>query len=390
MTSIAMKAEVRQTQGGTQAPLLPVYNRSGLTIESGAGVWLKTDDGRSLLDFSSGVAVVNLGHRHPEVLEAASAQLNRIWHTSNHFWSSPMVGLANRLSDRFGGAEVFFCNSGAEANEAVIKYARKATGRPGIVALNQSFHGRTCGALSLTGQPAKRDIFRPLLPGVSFVDANDIEGLKAAVTDQVGLVIMEAIQGEGGVRPLTREYVQAARAITRDRGALLAIDEIQCGVGRTGTFFGFETLQVRPDLVSMAKGLANGLPIGAMLVSTEACGAFGVGDHATTFGGNPVACAAACSVVDAVTDDLLENCRRQGERLRAGVKDFAKVREVRGRGLLLGCELDMSAADAVAACREHGLIATVAGANVLRLTPPLVIKNEDVETGLKILSKVLA
>src|SRR4051812_2587201 len=240
------------------APLLPTYARTDVTFVEGDGAWLIADDGTRYLDLVAGIAVVALGHRHPAPLAAAGKQLNRLWHTSNLYWTEPTQRLAQLLSDRFGGAQAFFCNSGAEAVEAAIKYARKATGRPGIVALENSFHGRTAGALAATGQPAKREAFEPLLPGVRFVPANDVAALQAAFDDTIGLILLEPVQGEGGIHPLTPEFVQAAAELD----ALLCCDEIQTGVGRTGTFFAYEQLGVQPDLVAMAKALANGLPIG--------------------------------------------------------------------------------------------------------------------------------
>lgn len=368
--------------------LLPTYKRADIFIADGEGAWLIAEDGSRLLDFSSGVAVVNMGHRHPQITAAVHRQVDNVWHSSNHFWTRPMAELASRLSVRFGGAQVFFCNSGAEANEAVIKYARKATGRSGIVALNRSFHGRTCGALSITGQPAKRDMFYPLLPGVRFVEPNDTEALAQAVDETVGLVIMEPIQGEGGVYPLDNGFAQAARSLCDKHGALLAFDEIQTGVGRTGTFFGHEPLGVKPDLVSMAKGVANGLPIGCMLVSHGAAGAFGPGDHATTFGGNLVASAAGCATLDAVTEEVLRNVRERGTRIAKAVSEMPRVKAVRGRGLMIGCETEEPASQYVEACRSRGLVTTAAGANTLRLSPPLIIGDEEESFALAVLADV--
>ena len=250
--------------------LLPLNKRAEVTMVDGEGGWLIDQDGRRYLDFSAGVAVNALGHRHPKVVAAACRQIESIWHTSNHYWTEPLMGLADRLSTRFGGGQAFLCNSGAEANEAAIKYARKKTGRPGIVALEGSFHGRTMGALSITGQSAKRDPFAPLLPGVTFVLPNEPAKLEAAITDETGLVILEPILGEGGIKPLDRGFIEAASRLAKAHGALLCFDAIQTGVGRTGTFFGYETSGIRPDMTTLAKGLANGLPIGALIVANEA------------------------------------------------------------------------------------------------------------------------
>jgi acetylornithine/N-succinyldiaminopimelate aminotransferase len=373
------------------APLLPVYARAGVTFVRGEGSWLVADDGSRYLDFVAGIAVVGLGHGHPAPREAAHAQLDRLWHASNLFWTQPMAELAERLSERFGGAQAFFCNSGAEAIEAALKYARKATGRRGIVALEGSFHGRTFGALSVTGQPAKRTAFEPLVPGVAFARLNDAESLRAACGGEPpACILLEPVQGEGGVRPATPEFLAAAATLADETGALLVLDEIQTGVGRTGTFFAFEAQGVRPAVTTLAKSLANGLPIGALLVADEAAGAFEPGDHASTFGGNPVACAAACAVVDTVTDELLRHVRTAGARLVDALAGMPGVIEARGRGLLVGAELERAAADVVAACLERGLLVSAAGERVLRLTPPLTVADAEVERALETLADVLA
>ena len=366
--------------------LLPVYPPVPLTFVDGDGAWLVDADGRRYLDFGSGIAVVGLGHRHPAPLAAAHAQLDRLWHASNLFGTEPAPALAERLSERFGGAQAFFCNSGAEAIEAALKYARLATGKSGIVALEGSFHGRTTGALSATGQPAKRTPFEPLLAGVRFARANDLASLDAAVGPDTGLILLEPVQGEGGVRPLDPEFVAAAAAYD----ALLCLDEIQTGVGRTGTFFAWEQLGVRPDLVVLAKGLANGLPIGALLVADQVAGAFSPGHHGSTFGGNPVSCAAASAVLDVVDDDLLANVRAQGKRLRAGLAALPGLDDVRGAGLLVGADTQPPAADVAAAALELGLVVLTAGEHVLRVAPPLVVGPDEVDAALAILEEVLA
>ncbi|MGH3134822.1 MAG: aspartate aminotransferase family protein [Gaiellaceae bacterium] len=365
--------------------LLPTYARADVTIVRGEGTRVWDSDGREYLDFGGGIAVVGLGHGHPAPLGAAHDQLDRLWHTSNLYRTEPAEKLAAMLSERFGGAQAFFCNSGAEAIEAALKYARKATGKPGVIALEGGFHGRTFGALSATGQPGKREPFAPLVPGMRFVPPNDVDALHAAFDSEVGLVLLEPILGEGGVVPLDSEFVAAAA----DLPALLGLDEIQTGVGRTGTFFGFEALGVRPDLVMLAKGLANGLPIGALLVADEAAGAFVPGDHGSTFGGNPVVCAAACAVVDAIDEDLLANVQARSHALTAGLAALDGVVEVRGRGLLLGVVVDRQAAELVAACRERGLLVLAAGDDVVRLAPPLTTGGGEVAEALSTLGSVL-
>jgi acetylornithine/N-succinyldiaminopimelate aminotransferase len=364
-------------------PLLPTYARQDIEFVSGSGCWLTAADGTRYLDFVAGIAVVGLGHCHPAPLAEAATQLNRLWHVSNLYWTEPMVTLAERLSERFGGAGAFFCNSGAEAVEAALKYARKATGKPGVVALHGSFHGRTLGALSATGQAAKRSAFEPLLP-VTFTAPNDGPALADAVAEDTGCILLEPILGEGGVVPLDAGFLAAARRFADESGALLVFDEVQTGVGRTGTFFAFEQSGVRPDAVTLAKGLANGLPIGCLLVADDAAGAFEPGDHASTFGGNPVACAAAVAVCDAMTDELLDRVRMLGEFITK------RLRGVRGAGLLLAVETNRPAGDLVTACLERGLLVGTAGESALRLTPPLVVNDVELEHGLTILEEVLA
>jgi len=367
------------------ARLLPTYARADLTIVRGDGCRVWDAGGHEYLDFGGGIAVVSLGHCHPAPLAAAQAQLERLWHASNLYRTEPAEELAAALSARFGGAQAFFCNSGAEAVEAALKYARKATGKPGVVALEGGFHGRTLGALSVTGQPAKREPFAPLVPGVRFVPPNDVDALLAAVDDEVGLILIEPILGEGGVVPLEANFVAAASELP----PLLGFDEVQTGVGRTGSFFAFEELGVRPDLVTLAKGLANGLPIGGLLVADSAAGAFGPGDHGSTFGGNPVSAAAASAVVEAIDDELLANVRARGAELVAGLVALPGVVGVRGRGLLIGVETAAPAADIVAAAREERLLVLTAGENVLRLAPPLTVGVDEVAAALEVLARVV-
>jgi acetylornithine/N-succinyldiaminopimelate aminotransferase len=374
--------------------LLPVYPPPRVTFVEGDGVWLTDASGRRYLDFASGIAVVGLGHRHPAPLAAAHAQLDRLWHASNLFATEPAAGLAARLSERFtaaaaSGAQAFFCNSGGEAVEAALKYARKATGKPGVIALERSFHGRTTGALAATGQPAKRAAFEPLLPGIRFAEANDAVSLRAAASGDVGLILLEPVLGEGGVIPLEPEFAAAAAELAAELGALLCFDEVQTGAGRTGTFFAFERLGVRPQLVTLAKGLANGLPIGCLLVADEAAGAFVPGDHGSTFGGNPVACAAATAVVDSIDDALLASVRENGEHLLAGVRGLPGAVDARGAGLLVGVELAGPAQPAVDAALDAGLVSLTSSPNVIRLAPPLVAGPAEIDLALEILTEVL-
>ncbi len=370
--------------------LLPIYARAPVTFVEGDGCWLIDDNGERYLDFVGGIAVIGLGHRHPASTRAAHEQLDRLWHVSNLYWTVPMMELAQKLSDRFGGAQTFFCNSGTEAVEAAIKYARKATGKVGAVALEGSFHGRTLGSLSVTGQAAKRETFAPLLNQVSFAFLNNSLSLRAAALADTGLIIMEPILAEGGVRPINVEFARAARALADELGALLCFDEVQTGVGRTGSFFAFENLGVRPDLVTLAKGLANGLPIGALLVASGVSGGLEPGDHASTFGGNPVSCAAGCAVLDAIDEELLANARAMGERLASGLRELPGVSEVRGAGLLIGADVEGTASDVVAKALEQRLLITTCGTNSIRLTPPLTVSARLVDQALATLREVLA
>ena len=372
--------------------LLPTYARADITVVRGEGCRVWDDAGREYLDFVAGIAVVGLGHCAPGPLAAAHEQLDRLWHASNLYWTEPMLRLAGLLSDRVGGARAFFCNSGAEANEAALKVSRKVTGRSRIVALEGGFHGRTYGALSATGQPGKWEGFGPLVPGFSFARPNEVESLEAAVAPggELAAILLEPVLGEGGVLPLEEGFVRAAAEIAREVGALLCVDEVQAGLGRTGTFFAYEQLGIEPDLVTLAKGLGNGLPIGALLVREGVADAIGPGDHGSTFGGNPVASAAACAVVEAIDDALLENVAARGAQLSAGLQKLSGVREVRGRGLLLAGLLDRDASPVVDECRARGLLVLTAGPDVLRLLPPLVVTEAEVDEALGVLQEVLA
>jgi predicted acetylornithine/succinylornithine family transaminase len=363
----------------TGAPLLPTYARLGVTFVEGDGCRLVDSDGKRYLDLVGGIAVVGLGHRHPAPLAAAHEQLDKLWHVSNLYSTEPMEQLAAKLSARFGGAHAFFCNSGAETIEAALKWARKATGRREFVALEGSFHGRTLGALSVTGQPAKRTAFEPLVPGARFATP---ETLAEVVGPETAAIVLEPVQGEGGVRPLSVETLDEARALADEHVAQLVFDEVQTGVGRTGTFFAWEQYGVKPDAVTLAKGLGNGLPVGALLVSDDAPTAFEPGDHATTFGGNPVVCAAACAVLDTIDDELLAHVRKISAR-------FRRLGDVRGLGLLLALELGRPPGPVVQAALERGLLVGTAGDTALRLTPPLTITAEEADEAIAILREVI-
>ncbi|WP_250279985.1 acetylornithine transaminase [Frankia sp. Cppng1_Ct_nod] len=359
------------------AVIMAAYGRPPIALERGKGTRVWDADGREYLDLLAGVAVSVLGHCHPAVQAAVTEQIGRLGHVSNLYVNEPQVALAERLL-RLLDAEgrVFFCNSGAEANETAIKISRR-TGRGEIVATEGSFHGRTLGALSITGQPAKRAPFEPLLPGARFVPYGDVDALDAAVGDRTAAVFLEPTLGEGGVVPPPAGYLRAARDICDRAGALLVLDEVQSGIGRAGTWFLHQAEGVVPDVVTLAKGLGGGLPIGACIGFGPAGRLLRPGDHGSTFGGGPVVCAAALAVLDTIErDGLIANAVAVGQGLADGIRGAGApgVVGVRGRGLWLAIELDSPFAGAVeTAAREAGFLVNAVAANAVRLAPPLVL-----------------
>jgi acetylornithine aminotransferase len=356
------------------------YGTPPLTLVRGAGARVWDDAGNAYVDLVAGIAVCAVGHAHPKVVEAVATQLATLGHVSNLYLTKPALTLAGRLVDLAGvEGRVFFANSGAEANEAALKLARKATGRPGFVSAEGSFHGRTMGALAVTGQPAKRAPFEPLPGPVTFVPYGDAAALREAVTHDTAAVILEPIQGENGVVPPPPGYLAAAREACDRNGALLILDEVQTGVGRTGTWFAWQAAGVRPDVMTLAKGLGGGLPIGACVGFGAAGEALVAGDHGSTFGGNPVVCAAALAVLDVIeTEGLLAAAKALGERLAANAAPY--VDTVRGAGLLRGLVLrDPVAKAAEAVARDRGFLVNAIGDDVLRLVPPLVVEPADLD-----------
>jgi acetylornithine aminotransferase len=371
----------------------PALGSPGLALARGQGAVLVGEDGKSYVDLLSGIAVNALGHAHPAVIAAVTRQIATLGHVSNLYAAEPPVQLASRLLTLAGtDGRVFFANSGAEAVEAAFKLSR-CTGRTQVVAAEGAFHGRTMGALALTGQPAKADPFRPLPGDVTHIPYGDVAALEAAVTGATAMVILEPIQGEAGVVVPPAGYLAAAREITSRYGALLVLDEVQTGIGRTGHWFAFQAEGVVPDAITLAKGLGGGLPIGALVAFGDAATLLQPGMHASTFGGNPVCCAAALAVLDTIAaDGLLDHVKRLGERLRRGVEalNHPLVAGVRGAGLLLGVALTAPAAPAVtAALAERGFLANAAQPDVLRLAPPLVFTAEQAEAFLAALPSTL-
>ncbi len=364
-----------------QSALMPTYAPPSIALVRGEGVRVWDDEGREYVDMTGGIAVSALGHAHPAVVDAVSAQIRTLAHASNLYASRPAVELAERLLALLGrDGRVFLCNSGAEANEAAFKLARR-TGRPEVVAAHGAFHGRTMGALSLTGQPGKREPFEPLVPGVVHVPYGDAEAMRAAVGPQTAAVILEPILGEAGVVPAPPGYLAAVRDITTRAGALLILDEIQTGLGRTGAWFAHQSEGVEPDAVTVAKGLAGGLPIGALVALGSAARLFAPGSHGTTFGGNPVACAAALAVLDTIArDDLCAQVQSVGAVLAGGIRDLRSplVTEVRGAGLMLGVPFTAPVAiELQKRLQSAGYLVNVTAPDVLRLVPPLVLDREQ-------------
>lgn len=378
--------------------LLSNYRRAPVAFSHGQGVWLYDLEGRRYLDFIGGIAVSALGHNHPRLVAAIQTQAARVIHVSNLFQIPEQAALAKWLIERSVFDKAFFCNSGAEANEAAIKLARRWGRRDGrdrfeIIVAQQSFHGRTIGALSATMQPKYQQPFAPLVPGFVAVPFNDMDAIPAATTGRTVAIMLEPVQGEGGIVPATPTYLQSVREWCDTHGLLLIFDEVQTGIGRTGTLFAYEQYGIEPDVIALAKGLGGGVPIGAVLVKAEAA-ALGPGDHGTTFGGNPLACAAALTVLNTIVDDrLMENVVTMGERFAAGLQglvDRGLARSVRGRGLLLALELYGDAAPVIERCREAGLLANAVQPNALRFAPPLIVQAAEIDQALAILERVLA
>ncbi|EFC79316.1 acetylornithine transaminase [Parafrankia sp. EUN1f] len=376
------------------AVVMATYGRPSIALTRGAGAHVWDADGREYVDLIAGVAVSVLGHCHPAVRAAVVAQLDTLGHTSNLYVNTPQVLLAERLMELLGvDGRAFFCNSGAEANETAIKISRR-TGRSEIIAAEGAFHGRTMGALSITGQPGKRAPFEPLLPGVRFVPYGDAQALAEAVSERTAAVFLEPTLGEGGVVAPPPGYLAAARAACDEHGALLVLDEVQSGIGRTGAWFAHQTAGVVPDVITLAKGLGGGLPIGVCIGIGAAGLLLQPGDHGSTFGGGPLVCSAALAVLDTiVADGLLDHATALGESLRAGVlaAGAAGVTGVRGVGLWRAIELDGPyAAELETAAREAGFLVNAVAADVVRLAPPLVITQPDVDAFVSALPGITA
>ena len=397
---MATKKSAEQIIGQAEENLLHVYNRYQVVLDHGDGVYLYDVNGKKYLDFYAGIAVSALGYHYPGFDEAVKAQVDKLLHTSNYYYNEPAAKAAEYICKASGMKHVFFTNSGTEAVEGAVKIARRyGFNKDGkhdheIIAMRHSFHGRSMGALSVTGNDHYQEPFLPMIGNIRFADFNDIESVKAQVNDRTVAIIMESFQGEGGIYPATKDFAQAVRALCDEHDLLLILDEIQCGMGRTGTMFYYEQLGIKPDVVTIAKALGCGLPVGAFAVSDRAA-TLVPGDHGTTYGGNPLVCAAACKVFEIFEQDrILDNVAEVGAYLYGRLEEVAGrhknvVIEHRGKGLMQGIELKVPAGAAVAKALEHGLILISAGANIIRFIPPLVIHKEHVDEMIPILDKVL-
>jgi len=374
----------------SQRYIANTYSRYPLVLVRGQGCKVWSSDGREYLDFVAGLAVCNLGHCHPKVVRAIHDQSQKLIHVSNFYHIQPQIELAKLLVENSFADRVFFCNSGAEANEAAMKLAKKFAKDAGrgdrfeVITMEKSFHGRTMATMSATGQEKIQKGFDPLVPGFTYVPFNDIDAVRRAVTPHTCAIMVEPIQGEGGVNCPSDGYLRDLRQLCHERGIILIFDEVQVGMGRTAKLFAHEHDEVYPDIMTLAKSLAGGVPIGAMLATEEVAKSFSPGTHASTFGGNPLATAAGVAALSALLEDeVLENCRRVGEHFLNRLMDlkakYSFINEVRGRGLIIGVELDFEGSQIVTRCMEEGFLINCTMGTVLRFLPPLIITPEEVD-----------
>lgn len=374
--------------------LFPTYNRFDVQVKEAKGTKVIATDGKTYLDFGSGIGVCNLGHRHPAVQEAVERQINQYWHVSNLYEQPIQQEVAALITKNSVGDFVFFSNSGAEANEAAIKLARKHTGKSKIITFKQSFHGRTFATMAATGQDKIREGYGPMLEKFDYATFNDITSVKALIDDETAAVMLEVVQGEGGVYPAEQSFMSELAQVCKENGLLLIIDEIQTGFGRTGKRFGYEHYGIEPDIFTLAKGLGNGLPIGAMVAKAELKGSFGPGSHGSTFGGNPVALAAAKAVLETMFNDAFFNELEQKvnyftEQLATKIQTLGTVKDIRQKGLMIGIEFNRPAIEVVKELIDLGLLTLVAGENVLRLLPPLTVTETEIDMAIEKIKTVL-
>jgi len=375
------------------------YNRFPIAVIKGEGCWIWDLNGRRYLDFLSGIAVCNLGHAHKNVIEDITQQAHKLFHISNLFYIEPQVKAAELLCKYSFGDRVFFCNSGAEANEAAIKLARRYSwkkygeGRFEIIVMENSFHGRTIATLSATGQPKFHEGFHPLLEGFKYCKFNDINGVKENINSKTCAIMLEPIQSEGGVYVADTEYIKELRKIADENDLLLIFDEIQTGMGRTGKFFCYEHFDVKPDIMTLAKALGNGFPVGAMIAKKEIMDAFVPGTHASTFGGNPLATSAVVATINTMVDEgIIKHCENMGKYLKEGLirlkERFSFITDIRGMGLIIGIELSISGDEILKEFINEGVIINCTKGNILRLLPPLIITEEEIDLFLEIAERV--
>jgi len=380
--------------------LIHTYNRYQIVLDKGDGVRLYDTDGKEYLDFGAGIAVFALGYNNKEYNDAVKAQVDKLIHTSNYFYNEPAVKAAQAVTKASGMDRVFFTNSGTEAVEGAIKLAKKyaylndGSTDHEIIAMEHSFHGRSMGALAVTGNRHYQEAFGPMIPGIKFAKYNDLESVKSLVNDKTCAIIFETVQGEGGVYPAKKEFIEGVRKLCDEKGILLILDEIQCGMGRTGSMFAYQQYGVKPDIVTVAKALGCGVPIGAFLAKENVAKALVPGDHGTTYGGNPLACAASAKVFELFEKlNVLENVQKVGaymaKKLEQIVQDYDIVIEHRGVGLIQGIELSLNPKDVISNALDNGLILFSAGTNVIRFVPPLVITEKDVDEMIVKLRKAL-
>lgn len=385
---------LQQNETLVQSPLLANYSRYEVEFTAGKGAYLYDEAGKQYLDFLSGIAVTGFGHNHPEIRTTMREAIDKPWHVSNLFTISQQEKLAGMLTQASGLDAAFFCNSGTEANEAAIKFARKwGAGRAKIIAAKESFHGRTYGALSATGQDKFWEGFGPMLPGFTFVPFNDISALEAAIDEETVAVMLEPVQGESGVIVPSEGYLSAVRALCNKHNVLLILDEVQTGMGRTGKMFAHQWYGITPDIMTLAKGIANGLPLGATLCTAEVAALMKPGTHGSTFGGNPIAVSVACKVMELLTGELLTSNSSIGEAILEAIAGLLHpaIKEIRGKGLMLGIELypGYDAKKVAIKALENGLVVGTSGAAVVRLLPPFTVGITEVELFTQLFGKAL-